>query len=363
MASRVSRFVSSSLAVSLVAFLIAGPTAAPAVAKQRKPKKVSVLTQNLYYGADLNPAIAALATDPANASDAITSVWAVVESTDFHTRAQALANEIAEKKPVLVGLQEAAMWRIDAPSDGSFAPPNAATVQYDFVQELLDELRARHLRYVVAASATGLDIEVPYLPTGTAEPRDLRLTDRDVILVRKGVKFSNPQSGTYAAAIPLPIGEEVYAPNQWVSVDVKWKRRRFRFVSTHLADGVEQVARPQAAELLAGPLATELPVVLVGDFNSDVAADYVPVVYQDIVAAGLTDAWAALRPGEPGLTWGQAEGLDNAAPQLTQRLDYVFTQGGAEPFSIDIVGEEVGDRLGGLWPSDHAGISAVIELQ
>lgn len=43
-------------------------------------------------------------------------------------------------------------------------------------------------------------------------------------------------------------------------------------------------------------------------------------------------------------------------------LDYVFTKGAVAPRGVDIVGEARGDRIRGLWPSDHAGVAAALTL-
>ena len=97
------------------------------------------MTRNLYLGADLTPAIGA--AKPADAFVAANGqILREVTANDFPIRAKGLAEEILQKKPDLVGLQEVALWRTGPPS---LAPvltggPTATTVRYDYLQELLD---------------------------------------------------------------------------------------------------------------------------------------------------------------------------------------------------------------------------------
>src|SRR5262245_47583764 len=99
-------------------------------------KEVPVMSQNLYLGPDLEPVVAALSTGEPNLFiPAISQAWATVRANDFFQRAEALADEIAEARPYLVGLQEAVVWRT-GPAD----PQQAADfVEYDYIDILMDE--------------------------------------------------------------------------------------------------------------------------------------------------------------------------------------------------------------------------------
>lgn len=72
------------------------------------------MTRNVFLGADLAPALAAL-RNPALPS-VVSSIYGQVVATDFRTRAEALADEIVASEPDLVGLQEAVVWRRQRPS-------------------------------------------------------------------------------------------------------------------------------------------------------------------------------------------------------------------------------------------------------
>jgi endonuclease/exonuclease/phosphatase family metal-dependent hydrolase len=139
-----------------------------------------------------------------------------------------------------------------------------------------------------------------------------------------------------------------------------------RVVNTHLEALHPGIQVAQGNELLAGPLATPLPLVLMGDLNSAADGHGTPgqsntPTYSTIRAAGFADAWTATRGENSGFTWGNAEDLRNPAPTLTERIDFILTRGGIEASIATRVGDAPEDRTpSGLWPSDHAGVWAVL---
>jgi hypothetical protein len=330
--------------------------------------ELTVMTLNLDFGTDLGPIVAA--TTELEFVTAVAAGFTQAQATDFPGRAKAWAKEIERARPDLIGLQEAALWRTQTPAD--FTPtPNATTVEADLVGLLLAELRSRGLKYDVVTAQTGYDVEAPGLfPTGFV---DVRLTQREVILVRRaaGLKLTNAHGGQYAAHLTVQTvtGVPVPLPWAWASVDVALNGRSFRFATTHLdpISGDAQLA--QAAEFLAGPGGRPLPMVWVGDFNSDADATVITGIpsatatYGSIIAAGFSDAWKARHPADPGFTCCQATDLLNPTSTLTETDDLVLTRG---PFRIgraSIVGDETTDRLAsGLWPSDHAGVVVGLDL-
>lgn len=331
--------------------------------------ELAVMTQNLAFGTDLGPIVAA--TTEFEFVTAVANAFTEAQATDFPGRASAWADEIERARPDLIGLQEAALWRIQAPAD--FSPtPNATTVEADLVGLLLAELRSRGLRYEVIIAQTGYDIEAPGLfPTGLV---DVRLTQRVVILARKsaGLKLANAQGGQYAARVTMPtiIGVPVALPWAWASVDATRNGRSFRFATTHL-DPISGVAQQlQASEFLAGPGSTTLPIVWVGDFNSDADGTAVTglpsatATYGAIIDSGFSDAWSVRHPSDPGFTCCQAINLLNPTSTLTERVDLVLTRGPFRVGKASLVGEDASDRLpSGLWPSDHAGVVVTLELE
>jgi endonuclease/exonuclease/phosphatase family metal-dependent hydrolase len=332
------------------------------LAGQARAGTIGVMTQNLYVGADLDPPTAAVMTgDPANIIPAVTQFWNQVQATNFPQRAQAIAGEVAQTRPLLIGLQEAALYRT-GPVTGS-PVPSATTVTADYVSTLLGALSQRGLNYKVVAVTQNADVELPGVIGGSL--KDLRLTDRDVILARADLPASvfslrNVQTGNFAAQVAIPVGTSgltIPYPRGWASVDATLNGYDFRFISTHL-ENVPGYQEAQAAELLAGPANTSLPVILAGDFNSP-ADGSGPFGAQVLLKAGFGDAWAATHPGDPGLTWGQDADLLNPTSNVTQRLDYVLFRGGLGAADASLVGADSSARTpSGLWPSDHAGLVA-----
>ena len=307
------------------------------------PAEADVLTRNLYLGAGLDPlfAPASLADLPA----AVGALWRQVQASDPAARMEKVADEIAARRPHLVGLQEAALFRTSPP------PPGVETVAYDFVALLLGALRDRGVPYRAVATATNFDASLPDDAGLT-----IRFTDRDVILARDDVSTSDPRSARFAATLQVPIGlVPVAVPRGWTSVRAE-VGGGLRLVNTHLEAASDPIQEEQARELVALVQGDAGRVVLVGDLNS--FADRTGTATYGLVRdAGFADAWEEVRPGEAGLTCCFAP--DVRAGALGSRIDLVLHRGAIGPVSAEVVGEEPADRTAaGLWPSDHAGVAA-----
>jgi endonuclease/exonuclease/phosphatase family metal-dependent hydrolase len=213
------------------------------------------------------------------------------------------------------------------------------------------------------------DVEFPRFDGGPPFV-DLRFTDRDAILVRsdlggREMQLSNVQHALYDTFLPILPG--VNLVRGWNSVDVLFRGRAFRFVNSHLESDPEVIRLLQTQELIAGPLDTALPVVFVGDANSDANGVVDPAAYQLLRAADLEDAWAEVHAGSPGYTCCQEELLTNPTSLLDQRIDVILYRGNFDVKSADVVGEATSDRISNgsvtLWPSDHAGVVATLGVQ
>jgi endonuclease/exonuclease/phosphatase family metal-dependent hydrolase len=315
-------------------------------------KLLTVMSRNLYLGADLGPVIGA-ASAPAFVA-AATGVWLDVVANDFSVRAAAVADEIAETQPDLVGLQEAYLWRTQAPGDALAGGTTPATeIAYDYVALLLGELADRGLSYRVASELTLFDFEAP-----TALGLDVRMTDRQVILARAGVRTARPDGAVFETLLSVPVlGQPVPVLRGWTSVDVKDQGAWLTFVNTHTEAYHPAVRTAQAMEL-AARFSAPARVVLVGDLNSGPGTESEAV----LAAAGFTDVWDAVGAGA-GFTCCWPELLSETEPPLSERIDYVLLRGAVSPLAVDVVGEALEDRVGGLWPSDHAGVVATLRLE
>ena len=328
------------------------------LATPAQTRPVVVMTWNVFLGGGLSPVLRSGSVEELIAN--VSELWASVEQTDFTERAEKIAQEIAVRRPDLIGLQEAVLWRSQTPGDflsGVFTP-NAETVEYDFVEILLDALERRGLHYEALKIVEAYDAEGP-----RADFTDVRLTDRDAILARvdhtpHAFEFSNAQGGNFDARITLELLGIVSLDvlSNWASVDVNAPDgTTFRFVTTHLSADAEQLRIAQAGELVSGPLNTAMPVILVGDMNSN-AATAEPAYSLLVNDGGLTDSWPESGIGD-GFTGHQNNDLLNPVSVLDERIDMVLYRGGLRALHADLAGEEQKDRTSsGLWPSDHAGV-------
>lgn len=354
---------------------------------------LTVMTRNLYLGADLMPLIAA--QNNAQFESAVSEILVTIEANGFPERAAALAAEIVEKKPHLVGLQEVLNFTIDGANPG---PPF-----YDYLQELLNALEARGADYRVAAVVKNLDLVFPFDINRDGVLHPIGALDRDVILARGDVKEVVVLTGLcqkvsedgcnykFVASLPNPLATEteplppIDIERGFVAIDARVDGFPVRFVNTHLElrevgpFGLLQAAQAFELTQILAALNSELlnplraPIIVVGDFNSDPrdpvlagpAGQIVPPYLQlTAPAAGFVDAWTRHRPGNPdGYTCCQEEDLVNRNSVLYERVDLIFSSEEPEKVKVHLVGDKIPDKTpSGLWPSDHAGVVSRMEF-
>jgi endonuclease/exonuclease/phosphatase family metal-dependent hydrolase len=310
-----------------------------------------------------------------------------VDRTNFPARAELLADEIVEARPDFVGLQEVALWRSGPVQLTQVGVANATTVDYDFLQILLDALAARGASYAAVNVGLRADVEAPSF-TGSpfdgsmgGTVRDVRLTMRDVILMRadKGIVVSGSGDAIYTQNLSVTVaGVELNFDRGYQWIDARVGHQRLRFVNTHLEAFSSDLALAQASELLAAAVPAHRDVVFVCDCNSDPLndsvkpADTVPhkAAYDLITGAGgFTDEWLRWAPPEAGWTSGLSETVDDATGDgFDHRIDMVFARSASGAgFRVDrgaVTGTDVADRdpVTGLWPSDHAGVVLRLRL-
>jgi endonuclease/exonuclease/phosphatase family metal-dependent hydrolase len=361
--------------LSAIAILaLAAPTVAEAAKGDGGPK-VTVMTRNVFLGADLGPALSATTLD--GAIDGAGVILNEVDATNFPERAVPLAREIKESKADLVGLQEVALWRQQIPSDlpPEFGGTEATEVRYDFLALLLQELQAIGAKYEVVEVQQEFDQELPAdldgsNATGGAFGAELdgRLTMRDVILAKKG---SNAKTGETDGAnftnmfVPL-VGGTIPIPVErgWVSTEVRASGTEFRFVNTHLeAFGDDTIREAQAKELFApgGPLDTDKQVILVGDINSGTEARHNihgtdQLAFQALLDFGMTDNGAVQSCCYSDL-FDETQVFDHT-------VDHVLTKPALETRNAFVTGNDPAEITpSGLWPSDHGGVVSTLQLR
>jgi endonuclease/exonuclease/phosphatase family metal-dependent hydrolase len=341
--------------------ILAFPGAAPAASAA--DRDVTVMTRNLYLGADLIP----LATSPDLAAfeQAAAQRFQTVLANDFRVRARALAREIARARPDLVGLQEAAVWRRspDGVKDGNATP--ATQTVYDALAVLQAELRRQGARYRVVARRAWFDFEAP-----TALGHDVRLTQYDAILARTGrgarVRTGRTFRGGFTRTFDVPTQAGLARSTRgWVGVDARLGRRSFRFVTTHLEAYSAEIAEAQMRQLLSGPLASRRrQTILVGDFNSDprtAAGDRGTNRQPSAYATAIARGFANPLPRRATCCFG--EDLRQTSERLDSWIDHVIVRPRVRRIRSSIVGARASERVGGLWPSDHAGVVATLRLR
>lgn len=315
---------------------------------ERKDFNLSFLTWNIYQGFDTSPLFNPSLT-PEQLPAVVTQVLRQFLATNFPVRAEAIARAIASQKPDFIGLQEAVRIKITI--------PNFRTVTYDFIEILLEALEERGLKYEVAASNNNATGEFP-----DSNGNVVQFLDRDAILVRKDRKLDviRKREANFQTNLTVPIAGQLFVILRgWSSIDVKLYGQVFRMINTHLDPTVEAIRNAQAAEILQGPANTRLPVIITGDMNS------IPnsTTYNLFINKGFREVWHKVGKGH-GFTAHQDADLLNNVSELSERIDYVWFNNGWKPIQADLVGEMQRDRTStGLWPSDHAGVSARLKLE
>jgi endonuclease/exonuclease/phosphatase family metal-dependent hydrolase len=336
-----------------------------------KGKVVSVMTRNLYLGADLAPVIAAQ-----NTEQVVTASGAVlrdVVANDFPTRAKGLADEILSEKPDLVGLQEVAYWHTTP------ITPAGKEITIDYLELLLNQLNKGPDRYEVVVVQNEFGTETPADlngvagdgPGGELANAEVlgKLLMRDVILARTsgGVHTWNASGGNFQTLLELPVGGQTVAVKRgWTATDVRVRGSQpFHFVNTHLEAFHPLVRAAQAQELAApgGPATSSLPVVLVGDLNSDddTVAGADTLAYQALLGAGFVERSTSNPLGCCLNSSLLAEGAGGSVSDFTHQVDHVMTN---DPAGIKLERSEVTglQPVNGFWDSDHAGLFSALRF-
>jgi hypothetical protein len=365
-------------------------------ADEQNTPSLSVMSRNQYFGTDL--ASVATAPDVSSFLDAARAALAEIAANDFPARAEALAREIAERRPHIVALQEVDDFLLNGGHTG--APP--------FIDQLeltLAALGRLGTPYVAVAQVRNLSITLPVDLDGDGEPESfVSVTDRDVILARQdladaGVVSPVPLSAScarpsadggpgcnYSAHLmaDTPLGSFAIERG-FVAVDVLLGGRVFRVVNTHLEVENLDPSNPlapfvqsaQAAELkaLIDDISGGTSIILAGDFNSTPGDPLFPdpaygpfarPVRQFTEGVDLfnapspggayTDTWL-LRPGKPAGFTCCNEDLGSTEFFVRERKDLVFSRDLPRSVKANVLGTDPADRTAsGLWPSDHAGV-------
>jgi endonuclease/exonuclease/phosphatase family metal-dependent hydrolase len=347
----------ASAILAVVLALAIAPAAGGGSRQPLRPPALTVMTRNIYVGANVErPVLVSHSRQDFERN--VTLLWRTVRKTNFPARARLLAREVKRTRPDVIGLQEVALWR-RGPSGVTDGPATPAhTVVYDFLALLQRRLRRAGLRYRVAAHQRNSDVEAP-----TTLGYDVRLTDRDVILVRRSrrIHIDRARARHFTARISVAVaGIPIRVVRGWVAVDLRVGDRRLRFVTTHLDPTLEPVRNAQVRELLGphGPTRTHRPLILAGDLNTTPFGGTPPNAYRVLRTAGFLDTWVQRNGRRPGRSccMRREDIMDPPPAPFNRRIDYILTKPRFRVLRTIIVGRDPRNRTGsGLWPSDHGG--------
>lgn len=347
------------LLAALVLVACDDPSSGPDLRSQSSPAGgISVVTRNVFVGADVDAVLVALLSpDPNDDFDALLTAIQTFINTDFPTRAVAFADEIARNRPHVVGLQEVSDIYINLTGYG------LPLIDVGFLPILQAALADRDLHYAIGAQVAGLQASL----LGGA----ISLVDYDVVLYDADrVAWQTVVAKNFEYNVG-EVAPGVLMKRNWIAGTATLDDVVYTVVSTHPQDGGDGIpdhplALLRQAQLyeIVTSLGTAAPAIVMGDLNDLPGSP----MYHVLTGAGFLDAWAELRPDEPGYTCCHVPDLSNAETQFTKRIDYVFARGldrqnGGLQGTIRRLGEVAADRIQGpaylMWPSDHAGVAVL----
>ena len=374
----------------LATLLVVVASIAPAHASD---KPLTVMSRNLYLGADVGVAMELIP----NFSAAAQFMWDQVAATDFTKRAPVLAREVIDHNADVVGLQEATHW---------YCKKNfwsKKVVVYDFTKEFLAETKKLGHEYVLATKngvdALNIGYSIPAIPylTMVTDPSAFQPifgSDKaacgfeigDALILKKELSKNILMVGNteYDASYSIiPKIMTIYRGYTWA--DLEYNGSKVRIITTHLESlwdkGKVPNAALQAKQLINDVQTTKMPLIVIGDFNSDprdprpdaarnpggqpessqtcktqvdkptaTTAIETCNAYWEMVRANFIDAGPDAQNGK-NFSWGMSAllaGPDEKRYQaalamgnaygFTDRLDYIFLKNGATVLNSKIVG-------------------------
>jgi endonuclease/exonuclease/phosphatase family metal-dependent hydrolase len=333
-------------AVASTVLLAAAVPAAGAASKKPRTTDVTVMTRNLFLGADLLPlAVAQPGDEFEHAAGAVLDQVLGGEPTE---RMKLVAGEIAKAKPDLVGLQEVTIWRTGPKND----PAPASDTVVDYLADLKAELKRRGAPYRVVADQRSLELEGP-----TDHGVDVRFIDGNVVLARKGVKVTHAGSADFVKHLVIPTRAlgDVDVNRSFNQLDARVRGAKLHFVNTHLEAYSSDTRIDQAKELVKRALKSKKPTVLVGDLNSgpDLPKPEDRPPYAAIAKAGF----------KPARTPKKQCCFDDDLVNGTwdHIVDWVLTKPKVKLVRSFVTGTET--TANGRHPSDHGGVVSVLRIK
>jgi endonuclease/exonuclease/phosphatase family metal-dependent hydrolase len=241
---------------------------------------VTVMTRNLYLGADVGVALELLP----DLSAAAQFMWDQVRLTTNDTRMRALAAEVERTRPDVIGLQEAARWSCRGGFSGE-------VIVLDLLALYLEALQDAGTPYVVAEAggdrAENPGYAIPAIPFATTvtDPDTFQplfeqdsvacgFSLSDVLLVREDLAGSVVAAGTSEFTTRYAVVPVVFTIDRgYAWADVALAGTTVRFVTVHAEslfdEGKVPPSAEQARQLREDLEETTVPVVVMGDLNAE----------------------------------------------------------------------------------------------
>ena len=255
-----------------------------------------VYTQNMYLGGDTGPLFSIDFSDIPLVVASTNAFWQQVLASNVPDRAAAIVDEIDQRRPDVVALQEVLRFVL---LDGGFQPIGGI----DLLAAIESEIASRGLPYEtgVVQEATSSTLPLAFGAGGISQW--LNFTDRVVTLRRTDTELVSTDRGLYAASLNLG---PVVLKRGWTRTTIRHAGTLHHFINTHLEIGqIAPIQAAQAAELQNVVVAgLEGVTIIAGDLNSNAAAaagdpSRTPT-YDDLVAAGFVDVWESAPPARRG---------------------------------------------------------------
>jgi len=292
----------------MVALALALASPASGGAETRPPLRV--VTFNLFHG---------------GASSGLTG-----DAVQLDVRLDMVARELAALHPDVVGLQEASAGR----GRGNVAERLAERLGFHWVH----------------APATSRVFSVPLINRLIVWA--MNFSEGPAILSRFPIVAHEVHD--------LPRCERRFDPRVLLHAELDTPWGRIVAYSTHASRDDCQVRR--IAELV-GARRGALPSLVMGDFN---AGEQLAAIQALTNGGGFIDVFRAANPTSPGFTVWQRIGVPD--PTVFRRVDYIFLLPGEETPGRVAASRLVLDRPEhfadgtALWPSDHYGVLAEVEI-
>lgn len=218
--------------------------------------------------------------------------------------------------------------------------------------------------------AADLGMHVALRPSRDPSSWTSRLPDTEAYGIGNAVLARHPLGEPTTAALPAPSREG--ADRLLLDVVVATPTGSCRVVDVHLTSTPASALRCEQVRAIAAHVAaaasTDLPPIVLGDFNAEPDSDEMRLLEGLLTAPaepGLvlinTRRWAA-RPDAP--TWNPVNPHVAATGSPPVRIDHVLLGLGRGTVPVRVEGSAVfGDRpVDGVWPSDHAGVIVDLEV-